>query len=77
MTYMTSVSKHVYSDKLYEIVNKYSHKYHCTTKIKPVDVNSSMYIDFDTENNDKDPKFKIGDIVKILKYKNIFARGYI
>ena len=45
--------------------------------MKPLDVKPSTYIDSSKESNDKDPKFKIGDIVKILKYKNIFAKGYI
>ena len=46
-------------------------------KVQPVDVKSSIYIDFIKENNDKDPKFKIGDIVRISKYKNISSKGYI
>ena len=44
--------------------------------MKPVDVKSSTYIKYDKETNDKDPKFKIGDIARISKYKNIFAKGY-
>ena len=35
-----------------------------------------MHIDFDTENNDKDPKFEVGDHVRISKYKKIFAKRY-
>ena len=45
--------------------------------MKPVDVKSSTYIDFDNNNNKEDPKFKVGDHVRISKYKNIFARGYV
>ena len=67
--YMTSISKNVYIDKLDGIVNKYDKTYHCTTKKKLIDVQSSTYINFSKENNDKDLKFKIGDIVRILKYK--------
>ena len=44
--YMTSISKNVYIYKLDDIVNKYNNKYHKTTKMKPADVNPSMYIDF-------------------------------
>ena len=44
--------------------------------MKPVDVKSNTYIDSSKEINDKDPKFKIGDIVRISKYKNIFAKDY-
>ena len=44
--------------------------------MKPVDVKSNTYINSGKENNNKDPKFKISDIVRILKHKNIFAKGY-
>ena len=44
--------------------------------MKPVDVKDNTYIDFGKEINDKDPKFKIGDHVRIFKDKNIFAKGY-
>ena len=72
--YMTSESKNVYIDKLDEIVNKYNNTYHITIKLKPVDVKSSTYIDSSKENNNKDPKFKIGDIVRISKYRNSFPK---
>ena len=74
--YMISVSKNVYIDKLDDIVNKYN-TYQSTIKMKSVDVKSSTYIDFGTENNDKDPKFKVGDHVRISKLKNIFAKDYL
>ena len=45
--------------------------------MKPVDVKSNTYIDSNKEINKKDPKFKIGDIVRISKYKNISTKGYI
>ena len=44
--------------------------------MKPVDVKDNTYIDFKKEVNDRDPKFKVGDHVRISKYKNIFAKGY-
>ena len=44
--------------------------------MKPVDVKDNTYIDFKKEVNDKDPKFKVGDHVRISKYKNNFAKGY-
>ena len=37
----------------------------------------STYIDSSKEINDEDPKFEIEDIVRISKYKNIFAKGYV
>ena len=63
-------------DELDDIVNKYNNTYHSTIKVKPVDVKSKIYIDSSKEINNNDPKFKIGDIVRISKYKNIFAKGY-
>ena len=74
--YMTSVSKNVYIDKLDDIVDEYNNTYHRTIKMKPADVKDNTYIDFKKEVNDKDPKFKVGDHVRISKYKNIFAKGY-
>ena len=43
--------------------------------MKPVEVKDNTYIDYKKEVNDKDPKFKAGDHVRISKYKNIFAKG--
>ena len=56
--------------------NRYNSTCHSTIKMKPVDVKSSTSIDFNKKVNDKDPKFKISCIVRISKYKNIFAKGY-
>ena len=74
--YMASKSKNVYIDKLDDIVNKCNNTYYSTIQMKPVDVKLNTYIDSSKEINDKDPKFKVGDIVRISKYKNIFAKGY-
>ena len=74
--YMTSISKNVYVDKLDDIVNEYNSTYHRTIEMKSIDVKDNTYIDIDKEVNDKDPKFKVGDHVRISKYKNIFAKGY-
>ena len=49
--YMTSISKNVYINKLDNIVNKYNNTYHRTIKMKPVDLKSSIYIDFNKESN--------------------------
>ena len=73
---MTSISKHVYIDKLNDIVHKYDNTYHRTIKMKPVDVKSNTYIESSKEINNKDPKFEIGDTVRILDYKNIFVKCY-
>ena len=74
---MSSISKSVYIDKLDDIFNKYDNTYHRTIKMKPVDVKSNTYINSSKEINDKDPKFKIGDTVRISKYKNIFTNGHV
>ena len=75
--YMTSIPKNVYIDKLDDIVKEYSNTYHTSIKMKPVDVKDNTYIEFEKESNDKNPKFKVGDRVRIPRYKNIFAKGYM
>ena len=57
-----------------DIVNKYNNAYHSTIKIKPVDGKSSTNIDSSKEINNKDPKFKIGSIVRISIYKSVFTK---
>ena len=74
--YMTSISKNASIDKLDNIVKKYNNTYHTTIKMKPVNVKNNTYINYKNDVNDKDPKFKVGDHVRITKYKNIFAKGY-
>ena len=68
-------------DKLNDIVNEYNNTYHRTTKMKTDDVKDNTYIDSielhsSKEVNYKDPKFKVGDHVRISNYKNSFANGY-
>ena len=68
----------MYTNKLDDIVNKYNNTYHSTNKMKPSDVESNTYINSSKEVNDKNPKFKIGDNVRISKYKKkFFAKGYV
>ena len=74
--YMIPVSKNVYIDKLDDIAVEYNNTYHGTIKMEPVDVKDNTYFDFKKEVNNKDPKFKVGNHVRISKYKNIFAKGY-
>ena len=75
--HMTAISKNVYFDVIDDIVNKYNN----TIKMKLVDVKDNKYVDSmelhsKKEVNDKDPKFKVGDRVRISKYKNVFSKGY-
>ena len=73
---MTSVPKNVYIDILDDTVDEYSNTHYRTIKMKPIDVKHNAYINFEEEVADRDPKFKVGDHVRISKYKNIFAKGY-
>ena len=66
----------MHNDNLDDIVEKFNNKYHSTTKMKLVEVKSSIYFDFYKENNKEDHKFETGDHVRISKYKNIFAKAY-
>ena len=80
--YMSSIPKNVYIDKLDDIVDEYNNKYHRRNKMKSVNVKDNIliyrntYIDFKKEVNTKDSEFKVGDYVRVSKYKNIFAKGY-
>ena len=67
----------MYIDKLDDIVKEYNNKYHTSIKMKPADVKDNTYINVKKETNDKNPRFKVGDHVRISKYKNIFAEGYM
>ena len=73
---MTSVSKNAYVDKLDDMVSEYNNIYNRTTKMKPVVVKDNTYVHFKKKVIDEDPKFKVGDHVRISRYKNIFAEGY-
>ena len=73
--HMTATSKNVYYNVLDDVVSKYNNTKHSTIKMKPIDVrdNKRVYID---EHNEKDSRFKVGDRVRISKFKNMFAKGY-
>ena len=74
--YMTSIPKNVYIDKLDDIVNEYKYTYQKTIKMKSIDAKNNTYVNTDKEINGKDPTFKVGDHVRISKYKSNFAKGY-
>ena len=73
--HMTAISKNVYFDVLNDIVNKYNNTVHRTIKTKPIEVKDDFYAKFNEKFNKEDPKLKIGDNVRISKYKNIFTKG--
>ena len=76
--HVTTISKNVYFDVLDDIAIsiKYNNTYHSTNKMKPINVRDNNFIEYIEESSKKSPKFKIGDHVRISKYKNIFAKGY-
>ena len=73
---MTAASKNVYFDMLDDIVKKYNNIYHRTIKMKTNDDTSDSYAKYNEDSIEKDLEFKVSDHVRILKYKNIFAKGY-
>ena len=77
LKHTTAIPKNFYFDLLDDIVDKYNNTVHRTIKMKPIEVTSDYYAEYNEDpSNKKDPKFKVGDNVRISKYKNIFAKGY-
>ena len=74
--HMTAIGKNVYIDALDDIVKKFNSIVHSSIKMKSKDVTDIKYVEYSEETNKKDPKFKVGENIKISKYKNIFAKGY-
>ena len=89
--HMAAISKNTYFDVLDDIVNKYNNMVHRTVKMKSIEVTGDFYVEsnkdsmklhsmklhsMELNSNKKDPKLKVGNHVRILKYKNIFANGY-
>ena len=63
--YVTAISKKNYFDVLDDIVDKYNHTYHRTIKMKPINVGDDSFAEYNEESNEKVPKCKIGDHVRI------------
>ena len=76
LKHMTTVSKNVYFDVLDGIVSKYNNTVHRSIKMKPIDVKSDSYDEYNEDSNVIKPKFKVGDHVRISNYKKNFAKGY-
>ena len=77
--HMTAISKSVCFDVLDDVVNKYNNTVHTIVKVKPIDVTDDSYAEYHEDFNKKDPKdpkFKVGDHVRISKYENTFDKGY-
>ena len=75
--HITVISKNVDVDVLDDIVNNFNNTVHRTIKMKPIDVTSDSYAEYNEDSNKRNYKFKAGDHARISKYKNIFARGYV
>ena len=67
--HMTAVSKNVYFDVLNDIVDESKNIYHKAIKMEPIDVKSDSFAEYNEKSNEKDPKFKVGDHVRISKYR--------
>ena len=67
----------MYIDKLDDTLNRYNNTYHSAIKMKPVDVNPDMHVEYNKENNKEGSKFKVGDHARISEYKNIFAKDFV
>ena len=74
--HMTAISKNVYFDVLNDIVDEYNNTYHKTIKMKQIDVKNDYFAEYNEDSNEKDLKFKVGDPVRISKYKNISAKRH-
>ena len=75
--HMTAISKNVYFDVLDDIVDKYDNTVHGNIKVKPIEVTSYYYAEYNEDlSNKKNPKFKVADNVRFSKCKYIFAKGY-
>ena len=73
--HMKATSKNVSFDVLDDILDKYNNTVHRSIKMKPIDVTSDSYAEYNEDSNKKDPKFKVGDHIRISKCKNHFCKG--
>ena len=74
--HMKAISKKICVNVLDDIVNKYNNTVHKAIKMKPIDVTSYSYAEYNEDSNKRNSKFKVGDHVIMSKYKNFFAKGY-
>ena len=74
--HMTAISKNVFFDVLDDIIDKCNNTAHRSIKMKPIEIASGSYAEYNKDSNERDPKFKVGNHVRISKYKNIFGKGY-
>ena len=75
-TLQNKIYRHMAAISKNDIVDEYNKTYYKAIKMKPIDVKSDSFAEYNEESNEKDPRFKIEYHVSISKYKNIFAKGY-
>ena len=75
--HMAAISKNVYFDVLNFIVDKYNNVYYKAIKMKPIDVKNDPFAEYNEESNENNSKFKVGDHVRISKYKNILLKDML
>ena len=63
--HMTTNSRSVYFNVLSDIVDKCNNACHKAIKMKPINVKSDSFAEYNEESNEKDPKFKVGDYDRI------------
>ena len=66
----------IYFNVLDDIVKKYNNTVHRTIKMKPIDVTSDSYAEYNEDFNEKDPKFKVGDYVRFQNKEDVFTKGH-
>ena len=69
-----SLKNKIYFNVLDDIVKKYNNTVHRTIKIKPIDVTSDSYAEYNEDFNEKDPKFKVGDYVRFQNKEDVFTK---
>ena len=74
--YLLGLVKKYYFDVLDDIVDNYNNTQHATIKMKPIDFKFNSHAEYNIDSNTKDAKSRIGDHVRISRYKNIFVKGY-
>ena len=75
--HMTAVSKNVWFDVLGDIVDDCNNTFHRIIGMKPIDIKSDSCADYNVSSNENDPKFKVGDHVRISKHKNILLKDIL
>ena len=75
--HMTAISTNVHFDVLDDIVNKYNNRVHRTIKTKPFDFTDDSYAKYNENPNKRDPKFKVGDHVRISNIKTVLQKNIL